>query len=113
MNAVADSVRIGQNGNGAPCGNTKRAVETLSLGAEAKWKPALTSGFSQKPPRQSSGAVPCLTTFMRDRQRLLRSWATLQRHLPPEALKAEEQATLSAMRQLRQLCQEGACHEQG
>jgi len=50
---------------------------------------------------------------MRDRQRLLRSWATLQRHLPPEALKAEEQATLSAMRQLRQLCQEGACHEQG
>ena len=112
MNGVAETPESGANENAA----LLQAEAALKLNHGA-WRPRERTGgqpgSSQKSPRQSSGAVPCLTTFMRDRQRLLRSWATLQRHLPPEALKAEEQATLSAMRQLRQLCQEGACHEQG
>lgn len=51
-------------------------------------------------------------SFVADRQRMLRSWQRLQRILPPDLLAAEEQATASAMHQLRQL-EEGACHERG
>jgi hypothetical protein len=88
MRAVADSVRIGQNGNGAPCGNTKRAVETLSHGLGATWKPEPTTGFSQKPPRQSSGAMPMNPPHpsAANRERLLtimRVCHRLRQPLPP------------------------------
>jgi hypothetical protein len=64
------------------------------------------------PDRQVNGAVPCLRTFIRDRQRMLRSWRRLQRTLSPADLAAEADATASAMRQLHQLETEVQCHEE-
>jgi hypothetical protein len=61
----------------------------------------------------STELCPCLTTFIRDRQRMLRSWRALQRAFPPSDLAAEADATVSAMRQLHQLETEVQCHEQG
>jgi hypothetical protein len=62
--------------------------------------------------RPVNGAAPCLRTFIRDRQRMLRSWRALQRTLSPSDLAAEADATLSAMRQLHQLETEVQCHEE-
>jgi hypothetical protein len=62
--------------------------------------------------RPVNGAVPCLRTFIRDRQRMLRSWRRLQRTLSPSDLAAEADATVSAMRQLHQLETEVQCHEE-
>lgn len=53
-------------------------------------------------------------TFIADRQRMLRSWAALQRVLPATVLQDETEATASAMRQLNQLgTVEVPYHEQG
>ena len=65
------------------------------------------------PDRRVNGAVPCLRTFIRDRQRMLRSWRRVQCTLSPADLAAEADATVSAMRQLHQLETEVQCHEQG
>lgn len=53
-------------------------------------------------------------SFVADRQRMLRSWAALQRVLPATVLQDETEATASAMRQLNQLGSvEVPYHEQG
>ena len=111
MNGVAETPESGAHENAARL--QRAALKTEPRHRDVCEWDSCAASLSHMAPAASSGAVPCLTTFIRDRQRMLRSWATLQRHLPADVLKAEEQATLSAIRQLRQLCQEGACHEQG
>ena len=85
---VAQTPTIRHNENGAPCGNTKRAVETVTHGLVADAEPALTNGFSQKPPRQSSGAMPMNPPHpsQANRERLLavmRVCHRLRQPLPP------------------------------
>jgi hypothetical protein len=72
----------------------------------------LTGLILHSSPAASTELCPCLTTFIRDRQRMLRSWRRLQRALPASDLAAEADATVSAMRQLHQLETEVQCHEE-
>jgi hypothetical protein len=111
MNA-SDSIVSTLQTNSAPAVKAEALLLTETTCRGALCAEELVTPHSHNAPGRSTGVVPCLQTFIRDRQRLLRSWDRLLQHLPPDAVKDEERATVSALRQLRQLRRKGVPREE-